>query len=131
MKTREHLMKKYLLLTATFLFTTPILAKSITNQELLKACQDKSLASQNFCYGFIIAASNAAEFYRNIVDVQDEYVDMCFPKNISNKEIVDIYISWMEKNPSLVGAPAFIGVSSSFSVKYSCPQKKEKGIEKK
>lgn len=118
-------MKKYLLLVATFLFATPILAKNITNQELVKACKDKSLASQNFCYGFIISASNAAEFYRNMVDVKDEFIDICFPKNISNQEIVNEYISWMEKNPSLISGPAFIGVSSSFSIKYSCPQKKK------
>lgn len=121
----RELMKKYLLLITICLFSTPSLAKSITNQELLKACKDSALAPQNFCYGFIIATSNAAQFYRNIVDVQDEYIDICFPKDISNKEIVKDYVDWVEKNPSLVDAPAFIGVSSSFSTKYSCKSKKQ------
>lgn len=124
-------MKKYFLLIAIFLFATPLFANSITNQELLKACKDKALAPQNFCYGFIIATANAAQFYRNIVDVKDGYIDICFPNNISNKEIVNEYISWIEKNPSLIGGPAFIGVSSSLSTKYSCPQKKDDALKKK
>lgn len=124
-------MKKNLLLIATiFLCTTPLLAKSITNQELLKVCKDKAVAPQNFCYGFIIATSNAAQFYRNIVDVQDQYIDICFPNNISNQEIVNDYIEWGTQNPSLIDSPAFMGVSSSFSTKYSCPSKKEKEITK-
>ena len=123
-------MKKNLLLIAICLFATPLLAKSITNQELLKACKDKAVAPQNFCYGFIIATSNAAQFYRNIVDVQDQYIDICFPNNISNQEIVTDYIAWVEQNPSLIDSPAFMGVSSAFSTKYSCPSKKEKEISK-
>lgn len=123
-------MKKYLLLVTIFLFATPLLAKSITNQELLKTCKDKAIASQNFCYGFIIATSNAAQFYRNIVDVQDQYIDICFPNDISNQEIVKDYISWIEKNPSLIDSPAFMGVSSSFSTKYSCPAKGKKEVTK-
>src|SRR3990167_3706331 len=112
-----YLMKKNLLLIAICLFATPLLAKSITNQELLKACKDKAVAPQNFCYGFIIATSNAAQFYRNIVDVQDQYIDICFPNNISNQEIVTDYIAWVEQNPSLIDSPAFMGVSSAFSTK--------------
>jgi len=122
-------MKKYLLLFTVLFFATPALAKSITNQELLKACKDNAIGPQNFCYGFIIAASNAAQFYRNIVDIQNEYVDICFPENISNKEIVNDYIAWVEKNSSLIYSPAFMGVSSSFSTKYSCPQKKKNKVE--
>jgi hypothetical protein len=118
-------MKKYLLLFAALFIATPLFAKSITNKELLKACKDKAIAPQNFCFGFIIASSNAAQFYRNIVDVEDQYIDICFPKQISNQEIVNDYISWMEKNSSLIDDPAFLGVSSSFSTKYSCPPKKQ------
>ena len=119
-------MKKYILLILTFLLTSPLLAKSLTNQELIKACKDKAQGPQNFCYGFIIATANAAQFYRNLVDSQDEYIDICFPENISNRDIVNGYITWIEKNPSLLERPAFIGVSVSFSTKYSCPSKKEK-----
>lgn len=111
-------------------FATSSLATSITNQELLKACKDPALAPQNFCYGFVIATANAAQFYRNIVDIKDEFVDICFPKNISNQELVSDYIAWVEKNPSVLESPAFIGVSSSFSTKYSCPPKKKKEIER-
>jgi hypothetical protein len=100
-------------------------AESITNRALLKACKDKTAGPLNFCYGFIIATSNAAQFYRNIVDVQDEYVDICFPTNISNKDLVDLYMSWVEKNPAVIDSPAFIGVSTSFSIKYSCSAKRE------
>ncbi|HUX78641.1 MAG TPA: Rap1a/Tai family immunity protein [Alphaproteobacteria bacterium] len=110
----------------------PLFATSITNQELVTACKDKSATTQNFCYGFIIGAANAAQFYRNIVDVTDEYIDICFPKEITNKEIVDIYTAWVEKNPSVLSSPAFIGVSTSFSLKYSClPKEKEKSAHKK
>ncbi|MBY0501307.1 MAG: hypothetical protein K2P93_04830 [Alphaproteobacteria bacterium] len=117
-------MKKRLLILFTCFITSPLLAESLTNQELLKACKDKGIGPQNFCYGFIISAANAAQFYRNITDIEDEYIDICFPTNISNKEIVDLYITWIEKNPSLGKSPAFVGVSSSFSTKYSCPSKK-------
>jgi hypothetical protein len=117
-------MKKYILLITACLLAPPLLAKSITNHELAKTCKDPSPATQNFCYGFIIATSNAAQFYRNMVDIQDQYIDICFPENLSHQEIVRDYIAWVEKNPSLIESPAFIGVSSSFSIKYSCPQKK-------
>ena len=112
-------------------FSSTLFATSISNKELLKACKEQSVGPQNFCYGFIISAANAAQFYRNIADVEDEYIGICFPKNIANKEIVDLYIAWVEKNPTVVDSPAFIGVSSSFSTKYSCSKKKEKEEEKK
>ncbi|MEB3701740.1 hypothetical protein Bealeia1_00803 [Candidatus Bealeia paramacronuclearis] len=99
-------------------------AESVTNKDLLAACQNPGVASQNFCYGFIVSASNAAQFYRNIMDVEDSYVDICFPENISNQDIVKLYLEWGKKNPSLAQGPAFIGVSTSFSTKYSCPKKK-------
>ena|ERR1700722_2086000 len=118
-------MKKFLSFLLTCFLVTPLLADSITNQELLKTCKDTSIGPQNFCYGFIISAANAAQFYRNIADVEDEYIGICFPKDISNKEIVDLFVAWAEKNPSVARAPAFIGVSSSFSTKYSCKSKKE------
>ncbi len=122
-------MKKMIFLLLTFLLWTPLFATSISNKELLEACQDKGKAPQNFCYGFIISAANAAQFYRNIVDVNDEYIDICFPEDISNKEIVDLYISWAQQNLSLATGPAFIGVSTSFSKKYSCSPKKEEKKE--
>ncbi|MBY0293064.1 MAG: hypothetical protein K2W92_07255 [Alphaproteobacteria bacterium] len=120
-------MKKFLFLLINCLVITPLLAKSITNQELLKTCKDSSPAAQNFCYGFIISAANAAQFYRNIVDIEHEFVNICFPEDISNKEIVDLFIAWAEKNPSVANATAFVGVSSSFSTQYSCPQKQKAG----
>jgi hypothetical protein len=119
-------MKKYgLYFILFFLLKMPLMSASITNEELLKACTDPSPATQNFCYGFVISATNAAQFYRNIVDVEHEFLQICFPKNIANKEIVDIYIAWAEKNMTLAKSPAFVGVSSSFSTKFSCvPNKK-------
>ncbi len=123
-------MKKLFAFILISLFVTPLFAESITNKTLLKACKDKAPGPLNFCYGFIIAASNAAQFYRNMVDVQDEYLHICFPSDISNKDIVDLYIAWAEKNPSVADSPAFIGVSTSFSIKYSCPDKNGKGEHK-
>ncbi len=118
-------MRIFLLLITIWLISSPLFGESITNQELLKTCKDKSANSQNFCYGFIISAANAAQFYRNVVDVEQEFIRICFPTNISNKEIVDLYIAWAEKNPSILESPAFIGVSTSFSKRYSCSSVKE------
>jgi len=109
--------------------TSPLWAASITNQELIKACKDKKETSQHFCYGFIIATANAAQFYRNIADVTDEYLDICFPTDITNKTLVEDYLAWGEKNLNLATSPAFLGVSSAFSVKYSCPEKKKEESE--
>lgn len=109
-----------------FLMQTPLFGTSITNEELLKACNDTASGPHNFCYGFIISAANAAQFYRNIMDAEEGYLDICFPDTISNKEIVDIYVAWAKKNLALAKNPAFIGVSSSFSTKYSCNPNKEK-----
>jgi hypothetical protein len=118
-------MKNLMTFILAYFFSSSLFATSISNQELLKACKDKSIAPQNFCYGFVISAANAAQFYRNIADVEDKYIDICFPKDISNKEIVDLYIAWGEKNPAIGESPAFVGVSTSFSTKYSCSKKKE------
>ncbi|MGH8324617.1 MAG: Rap1a/Tai family immunity protein, partial [Steroidobacteraceae bacterium] len=117
-------MKKIISLLVMCL-SSPLFAKSITNQELAQACKDPSAPTQNFCYGFIISAANAAQFYRNIVDVEHEFIKICFPQNLPNKQIVDMFIAWVEKNPSVLNSPAFIGVSTSFSEKYSCKKKAE------
>jgi len=123
-------MKKLFYFLLGCFLTSPLFAKSIPNQELLKTCKDPSPASQNFCYGFIISTANAAQLYRNITDMEDQYIDICFPEHISNKEIVDLYIAWAEKNISLAESPAFVGVSSSFSTKYSCPPKEDRQNQK-
>lgn len=107
------------------LFASSLCAKSITNQELLKICTDKGEGPQNFCYGFIIGAANAAQFYRNITDTTDQYIDICFPDTISNEDIVNIYVDWAKKNSSVANSSAFLGVSTSFSSKYSCKEKEE------
>ncbi|MBS0271228.1 MAG: hypothetical protein JSR85_01100 [Proteobacteria bacterium] len=114
-----------------FLMQLPLFGTSITNEELLKTCTDSTPGPHNFCYGFIISAANAAQFYRNIMDAEEGYIDICFPENISNKEIVEIYIAWAKKNLALAKNPAFIGVSSSFSTKYSCKPEKEISKESK
>lgn len=105
-----------------FLSLASLHAEIVTNKDLLAACEDEGAAGQNFCYGFIISAANAAQFYRNMVDTQDTYLDICFSDEISNKQIVDLYKEWVKKNPSLAEAPAFVGVSTSFSSEYSCPK---------
>ncbi len=112
-------------LLSFLLSSMPAWSGSITNAELLTKCKEKSESSLHFCYGFIIGTANGAQFYRNIVDVNDEYIDICFPDNISNKEIVDDYIEWAESHSDLASGPAFIGVSTSFSRKYSCPSNEE------
>ncbi|MBX9620562.1 MAG: hypothetical protein K2X28_00785 [Alphaproteobacteria bacterium] len=114
-------MKKLALFLCIVCFAAPLYGDSVTNQELLAACKDKSSATQNFCYGFIISAANAAQFYRNIVDVEQEFIDICLPEKVSNQEVVDLYISWAEKHLDLAKGPAFLGVTTSFSQKYSCP----------
>lgn len=118
-------MKKLVLFLCIFCFSAPLYGGSVTNQELLVACKDKSTATQNFCYGFIISAANAAQFYRNIVDVEQEFIDICLPENVSNQEVVDLYIAWAEKHLDLAKGPAFLGVTTSFSKKYSCPPEKK------
>jgi len=102
------------------LFPSMLVAETVTNKDLVAACLDPTPPGQNFCYGFIISAANAAQFYRNIVDVEDTYLDICFPEDVSNEEIVKLYMEWAKKNVSLSEAPAFVGVSTSFSSKYSC-----------
>lgn len=114
-------MKKLALFLCVVCFVMPLYGDSVTNQELLTACKDKSPATQNFCYGFIISAANAAQFYRNIVDVEQEFIDICLPEQISNQEVVNLYIDWAEKHLDLAKSPAFLGVTTSFSKKYSCP----------
>ena len=114
-------MKKFFVFLGVSCFLTPLYGVSITNQELLLACQDNSPGARNFCFGFIISAANAAQFYRNIVDIEDQFIDICMPDEISNKEVVDLYIAWAKDHMELAKSPAFLGVSTSFSKKYSCP----------
>ncbi len=116
--------KTILCFGSLWLLTAPLSAESVTNQELLEACEDKGPAAQNFCYGFIISTANAAQYYRNIMDTEGAYIDICFPDTLSNEELVKDYIAWMKKNPTLTNDPAFIGASTSFSSRYSCPEKK-------
>ena len=105
---------------SSFMFMPALSAETVSNKDLTAACLDPSQQGQNFCYGFIISTTNAAQFYRNIVDVEDTYLDICFPEDISNEEIVKLYLEWVRKNPELSASPAFVGVSTSFSSKYSC-----------
>lgn len=113
-------MKKFLLGFITFFTLTPLYGSSITNEELLAACKDTSLATRNFCFGFIISAANAAQFYRNIVDVEEQFIDICLPDGITNQEIVSLYTTWAQAHPELGKSAAFLGVTTSFSKKYSC-----------
>lgn len=113
-------LKVFLGLGIFVLFPSILAAETVTNKDLMAACLDPKPQGQNFCYGFIISAANAAQFYRNIVDVEDTYLDICFPEDISNEEIVKLYMEWAKQNISLADAPAFVGVSTSFSSKYSC-----------
>lgn len=118
-------MKNIVTFFACLFLASSAVGESITNLQLLTFCKEKNTSGKSFCYGFVISTANAAQFYRNIVDINDKYVDICFPKNISNKEIVNLYIQWAEANPDLASSPAFIGVSTSFSQKYTCKTKDE------
>lgn len=119
------MMRKFFVFLGTLCFLTPLFGESITNKELLLACQDDSPGTRNFCYGFIISAANAAQFYRNIVDIENQFIDVCMPDEISNKEVVDLYIAWAKDHMELAKSPAFLGVTTSFSKKYSCPSDKK------
>lgn len=119
-------MKKTSILSFALLcLTTNLFANSLTNQSLVKSCKDPAAGPQNYCYGFIIAAANGANFYRNIADVNDEFIDICLPKDLLPKDLVAEYIQWVEQNPSEIETPAFVGVTTSFSRKYSCPPPKK------
>lgn len=119
-KCRIATLKLFMGLGLFAIFPSLLDAETVTNKDLVAACSDPKPQGQNFCYGFIISAANAAQFYRNIVDVENTYLDICFPEDVSNEEIVRLYLEWAKKNPSLSEAPAFVGVSTSFSAKYSC-----------
>lgn len=99
-------------------------AASIKNKDLLEACQDDGPAGQNFCYGFIVSAANAAQYYRNLVDIEQKYLNICFPGNITNKDLVSTYTNWVMENPSVFERPAFVGVSTALSIAYSCESEK-------
>lgn len=117
-------MKKYFIAILFILTSTHLSAETLTNQQLLKTCQSTSRDNQNFCYGFIISAANGAQFYRNMVDVNNAYLDICFPQKIANQDLVTLYIQWCKDHPEFSTGPAFVGVSSSFSIKYSCSKQK-------
>lgn len=94
---------------------------AIKNKDLLAACQDKGPAGQNFCYGYIVSATNAAQYYRNLLDTQNVYLNVCFPPNVTNRMIVKTYVDWVKQYPSVLDGAAFVGVSTALSSKYSCP----------
>ena len=101
--------------------TTVAYGAAIKNKDLLAACQDKGPAGQNFCYGYIVSATNAAQYYRNLVDTQNVYLNVCFPPNVTNRMIVKTYVDWVKQYPSVLDGAAFVGVSTALSSKYSCP----------
>ena len=126
-------MKRWILsLLSALFFITPSYGDALTVGALLKTCEDPAQEQQSFCYGFIISATNAGQFYRNLVDTQDSFVDICFPSTISNKEVVDLFVVWAKKNKKLHDMAAFIGATTSFSTKYSCTDTTDKkSVEKK
>lgn len=95
-------------------------AKMINNADLKEACKAEGDAGPNFCYGFIISAANGAQYYRNLTDVSDAFLDICFPADITNKQLVDTFLAWIDTHTEALSLPAFLGVASALSSKYSC-----------
>lgn len=115
-------MKRLSISLLVLLATSVAHGAAIKNKDLLEACEDKGPAGQNFCYGYIVSATNAAQYYRNLVDIQNAYLDVCFPPNVTNRMIVKTYVEWVKKYPSVLEGAAFIGVSTALSSEYSCPE---------
>lgn len=104
-------------------------ATETINKGLVQACSSSRMEDKNFCYGFMMGVAGGAQYYRNLVDANDAYIDICFPETLTNQEITNLYLAWMKDNPALVNDSAFVGVTTALSIKYSCPASDPKTSE--
>ncbi len=109
-------------LTALFLSSAPLMAATeTTNKGLIQACQSSRMEDKNFCFGFVMGVAGGAQYYRNLVDANDTYMDICFPETLTNQQITEVYLAWIKDNPALINDSAFVGVTTALSIKFSCP----------
>lgn len=115
-------MLKRLGLIITLLSVAPLQATTeTTNKGLIQACQSNRTEDKNFCYGFMMGVAGGAQYYRNLVDANDTYMDICFPETLTNQQITEVYLAWIKDNPALINDSAFVGVTTALSIKFSCP----------
>lgn len=118
------------LLVAAFLLNAfPLMAAPTTNKGLVETCSSPRIEDKNFCFGFMMGVAGGAQYYRNIVDATDTYMDICLPETLTNQEIMNLYLEWAKQNPTLINDSAFIGVTTALSIKYSCPPSDKKPSE--
>ncbi|MGL5784524.1 MAG: hypothetical protein ACRCYZ_03540 [Alphaproteobacteria bacterium] len=92
----------------------------LSNQDLLKCCESDSIEKKALCAAVLENTAQSIIFYRNLLDRQDVYLDVCFPKDLSTDDLIATYIRWIKGNPSLLSDVAFLGATSALSTTYSC-----------
>ncbi|MGL4825532.1 MAG: hypothetical protein ACRC4G_04990 [Alphaproteobacteria bacterium] len=95
----------------------------LSNQDLLKCCQSHSLDQKALCAAVLENTAQSIIFYRNLLDRQDVYLNVCFPENLSTDDLITTYIGWIKERPGLLSDAAFLGATSALSTAYSCKNK--------
>jgi hypothetical protein len=95
----------------------------LSNQDLLKCCQSSSLEKKALCAAVLENTAQSIVFYRNLLDREDVYLDVCFPETLTTDDLIATYIAWIKERHELLQDAAFLGATSALSTAYSCKKK--------
>ncbi|MGL4427124.1 MAG: hypothetical protein ACRCUQ_05165 [Alphaproteobacteria bacterium] len=109
---------------AIFFQTISASYAGLSNQDLLKCCQSPSFEQKALCAAVLENTAQSIIFYRNLLDRQDVYLNVCFPENLSSDDLITTYIGWIKERPGLLSDAAFLGATSALSTAYSCKKNK-------
>lgn len=92
----------------------------LSNRDLLKCCQSRAIEQKALCAAVLENTAQSIIFYRNLLDRQDVYLDVCFPEDLSTDDLIATYVAWIKENPGLLSDISFLGATSALSTAYSC-----------
>ena len=85
--------------------TNPI--PTVNGDDLIGWCE-KPLSP--YCSGYLLAIADSQQYYRNL----------CLPENITVREMGQVFVTWAEENPTLVGKQAVVLLDIAYKKEWSC-----------
>ena len=128
-KMRVHVKKLTLLFVAVSLFVaSPVMAEEQVGPEttyyLFGACIDAvyiddTLTTSAYCRAFIKGAVNTHKYYTSNYNFPKQY---CLPKALSEREIVVIFIKFVQVHPEFMEKPALATLNYALKNAFTCTE---------
>ena len=98
------------------LWSTPVMAQGEgpkTIQDFISACQKGNQYSE-YCLGMTAGVSSLMHMIGNSSDSAKAHVGMCISEFVSNAQMIQFFLNWAKRNPSLWQKEGFLGFVAEF-----------------